>query len=315
MRRVMTPTLLLIVPVEWAGLWTAPLSTGAVRVLVHGRDVYAPEQIDYVLSFRPPRGVLARMTCLKAVFCLGAGVDGFLANGDYPARVPLVRFVDPTLSAEMAQFVLLHVLLIHRHQRLFDAAQSKRQWRQMFLPRPTEATRVGFLGLGEIGAFAAESLLRLGFPVSGWSRTRKTIAGVKSFAGDGELDDFLGQTDILVCLLALTRKTKGILNARTFAAMPKGSYVINVARGRHMVETDLLAALASGQLAGAVLDVFETEPLPDDSPLWGHPKITVTPHIAAISEPPVAARWVLDGIAKFERGEKPANIVDVETAY
>jgi glyoxylate/hydroxypyruvate reductase len=309
------PNLLLLVPVSWAGLWTTHLATGAVNALVHDRDPYAPEDIDYVLSFRPPPGVLQRLPRLKAAFCLGAGVDGFLSNGDYPAHIPLVRFVDRTLSAEMTQYVLLHVLMIHRHQRLFDAAQPLRRWAQMILPRRTEDTHIGLLGMGEIGAFAAESLRRLGFTLSGWSRTRKRIDGVKSFAGDDELHAFLGQADIVVCLLSLTRKTKGILNAKSFAAMRKGSHVVNVARGGHLIEADLIAALDSGHLAGAVLDVFEKEPLPETSPIWTHPKITVTPHIAAISEPPVAVRWVLEGIASFERGERPANIVDVETAY
>ena len=273
------------------------------------------ETIDYVLSFRPPSGLLASLPNLKAVFSLGAGVDGFLHDGDYPARVPLVRFVDETLSAEMAQFVLMHVLIHHRHQRLFDAAQPKHKWRQMVLPRRTEDTRIGMLGLGEIGAFTAQRLRELGFPVSGWSRTRKNYPGIKSFAGDGELKDFLAQSDITVCLLSLTRKTTGILNAEAFAAMPQGGFVINVARGGHLIEADLIAALDSGHLSGAVLDVFDTEPLPESSPLWSHPKITVTPHVAAISQPAVAAQFVLEGIAKFERGEKPDNIVDVATAY
>jgi len=308
-----TPTLLMVVPEKWSGLWETPL--GALNLVLHGRDAYAPQDVDYVLSFRPPSGLLASLPNLKAVFSLGAGVDGFLHDGDYPARVPLVRFVDETLSAEMAQFVLMHVLIHHRHQRLFDAAQPKHKWRQMVLPRRTEDTRIGMLGLGEIGAFTAQRLRELGFPVSGWSRTRKNYPGIKSFAGDGELKDFLAQSDITVCLLSLTRKTTGILNAKAFAAMPQGGFVINVARGGHVVEADLIAALDSGHLSGAVLDVFDTEPLPENSPLWSHPKITVTPHVAAISQPAVAAQFVLDGIAKFERGEKPDNIVDVATAY
>ena len=308
-----TPTLLMVVPEKWSGLWETPL--GALNLVLHGRDAYAPEDVDYVLSFRPPSGLLASLPNLKAVFSLGAGVDGFLHDGDYPARVPLVRFVDETLSAEMAQFVLMHVLIHHRHQRLFDAAKPKHKWRQMVLPRRTEDTRIGMLGLGEIGAFTAQRLRELGFPVSGWSRTRKNYPGIKSFAGDGELKDFLAQSDITICLLSLTRKTTGILNAKAFAAMPQGGFVINVARGGHVVEADLIAALDSGHLSGAVLDVFDTEPLPENSPLWSHPKITVTPHVAAISQPAVAAQFVLDGIAKFERGEKPDNIVDVATAY
>jgi len=309
------PNLLMIVPARWSELASASPNQDVVNILVHGRDAYAPESIDYVLSFRPPAGLLRTFTNLKAAFSLGAGVDGFLCDPDYPRRVPLVRFADKTLAAEMAQFVLMHVLIHHRRQHLFDEAQSKRQWRQMVLPRRTEDTRIAILGLGEIGGFVAQRFVELGFPVSGWSRTRKDFSGVKSFAGDEELVSFLGQVDILVCLLSLTRRTAGILNAGTFAAMPAGGFVINVARGAHLIEPDLIAALDGGHLSGAVLDVFEEEPLPKTSPLWSHPKITVTPHIAAISQPAIAVQSVLDGIAAFERGERPANIVDIETAY
>lgn len=309
------PNLLMIVPAKWSGLWTAKLDESSLNILVHGRDLYAPESIDYVLSFLPPPGLLKTFANLKAAFSLGAGVDGFLSDPDYPRRVPLVRFVDRSLSAEMAQYVLMQVLIHHRHQRFFDEAQAARKWRQMVLPRRTEDTRVAMLGLGEIGSFTAGRLMELGFPVSAWSRGRKNLPGLKSFAGDAELDAFLAQADILVCLLSLTRKTAGILGAKTFAAMPEGGFVINVARGGHLVEADLIAALDSGHLSGAALDVFGEEPLPESSPLWSHPKITLTPHIAAISQPAIAVQYVLDGIAAFEHGERPDNIVNVETAY
>ena len=158
-------------------------------------------------------------------------------------------------------------------------------------------------------------MIDLGFQVSGWSRTPKSLKGLKSFAGDDQLDAFLGQTDILICLLSLTRKTRGILNAKTFAALPKGALVINVARGAHLVERDLVAARDSGQLSGAVLDVFNEEPLPAASPLWHHDKVTITPHISAVSQPAVVMRYIRDGIAAFERGETPDNLVAVATAY
>ncbi len=303
----------MIVPQKWAGL--AGSSLTGIDVFLEGKDAYKPDEIDYALSFRPAPGLLARLPRLKAAFSLGAGVDGFLADPGYPKHVPLVRFVDRTLSAEMAQFVLLQVLMHHRLQRFFDASQKEHKWRQRVLPRRTEDTRVGFLGLGEIGAFTAPRVADLGFAVSSWTRNRKTIPGIRSFAGDGEMGAFLGQTDILVCLLSLTRRTAGILNARTFAALPKDAFVINVARGAHLIEKDLIAALDCGHLSGAVLDVFEEEPLPADSPLWDHPKVTVTPHVAAISQPPVVVKYVLDGIAAFERGGRPDNIVDVERAY
>lgn len=307
------PTLLLIVPAKWRGSWSPLLAP--VKLAMEGQDAYDPAAIDYALSFHPPTGLLKTLPNLKAVFSLGAGVDGFLCDPDYPKAVPLVRFVDRTLTAEMAQYVLMHILIRHRMQRFFDEAQRRGQWRQMMLDRPTELTRVGFLGLGEMGAFAAARTAELGFPVSGWSRTRKTLPGVTSFAGEAQFAAFLGQADILVCLLSLTRQTRGILSARAFAAMPEGGFVINAARGAHLVERDLIAALDSGHLSGAALDVFAEEPLPAASPLWQHPKVTVTPHVAAISQPAVVAKFVLDGIAAFERGERPDNIVDVETAW
>jgi glyoxylate/hydroxypyruvate reductase A len=229
--------------------------------------------------------------------------------------VPLVRFVDVTLAREMAQYVVMHTLLIHRHQRHFDEGQEKKEWRQMMLPRPSAQTRVGVLGLGEIGSVAAERLAMFDFSVSGWSRTRKSVPGVISFAGESELPAFLGQCDIMTCLLPLTPQTRGIMNAKFFALLPKGAWIVNVARGQHLVESDLIAALDSGHLAGAVLDVFETEPLPPDNPLWTHPKVTVTPHIAAISAPEAAVRYIVDGIARAERGEALKDVVDLGKGY
>jgi glyoxylate/hydroxypyruvate reductase A len=307
------PKLLIIVSPKWKGLMEADLDNA--EVVLDGRDAYRPESIDYVMSFTPPPGKIASLPNLKAAFCLGAGVDGFLSDPDYPRAVPLVRFVDRTLSAEMAQYVLMHVLIHHRRQRFFDAAQRDSRWRQQTLPRRTEDTRIGLLGFGEIGSFAAARLIDLGFDVAAFSRSAKTMPGLTSFTGDGQLGAFLGRTDILICLMALTRKTAGILNAKTFAVLPKGAFIINVARGGHLVEPDLIAAIDSGHLSGAVLDVFQEEPLPATSPLWHHANVTITPHIAAVSDPDVVLKYVRDGIAAFERGERPDNIVDVDTAY
>lgn len=310
-------TLLLVVPIAWAPLWTTPLAEIApdLKLAVDGRDTYEKSDIDYVLSFRPAPGFLAMLPNLKAVFSLGAGVDGFLADTDYPRNVPLVRFVDHTLSREMAQFVVMHVLMHHRQQPFFEQAQKDAKWRQTIPPRRTEDTRVGILGLGEIGALTAGHLRDLDFQVSGWSRTKKNVAGVKSYAGEAELDAFLASTDILVCLLPLTPDTRGILNAKSFAKLPNGAYVINVARGGHLIEPDLIAALDSGHLSGAVLDVFQTEPLPEDNPLWKHPKVIVTPHIGAISDPRVAAKYVHDRIVKHQRGGALDNLVDLDRGY
>ena len=310
-------TLLAVVPTFIAKLWTDPLAQYApwLKVVIHGQDEYKPEDIDYALGFRPPPGLFKTLPNLKVIFSLGAGVDGFLSDKDFPKQIPLVRFVDRTLSREMTQYVVLHTLMFHRTQRQFARAQAEKQWAQMFPPRRTEDTRIGILGLGEIGTMAGERLRDLDFPVAGWSRTKKTVPGIKSFAGDGELEAFLGQSDILVCLLPLTPATHHILNRKTFAQLPQGAYVINAARGGHLAEDDLIAAIDSGHLAGATLDVFETEPLPATSPIWTHPKITVTPHVAAMTDPRVASRTVADAIAGHMKGAKLDNVVDFELGY
>ncbi|HEY2884336.1 MAG TPA: glyoxylate/hydroxypyruvate reductase A [Rhizomicrobium sp.] len=311
----MLPTLLLILPPGWDRYWDEPLAATHVRVLVEGQEPYSLEEIDYVLGFRPRPGFLKTLPNLKAIFSLGAGIDGFLSDPDFPKHVPLIRFVDETLSREMAQYVVMHVLIQHRAERMFASAQREATWRQVMLARRTEDTRVGILGLGEIGSMAARSLRDLGFAVSGWSRTKKEIDGIRSYAGEDERDAFLAQCDFLVCVLPLTPETRHILNAELFAKLPKGAHIINVARGGHLVEADLIAALDSGHLSGATLDVFEHEPLPETTPIWRHPKIIATPHIAAITSPSAAARYVLDGIAALERGEKLANVVDLARGY
>ena len=311
------PTLLLAVPPSWSGLWTVPLAEVApdLIVKVHDKDAYDPASIDYALSFKPPPGLLKTLPNLKAVFSLGAGVDGFIADPDYPRHIPLTRFVDHTLSREMAQYCVMHALIRHRRQRGFDAFQRESKWRQSFPEQRTEDTRIGILGLGEIGTLVAARLREHDFTVAGWSRTKKTVDGVESFAGDAQLQPFLGRSDILICLLPLTPQTRHILNKNTFAMLPKDGFVINVARGGHLVESDLIAAIDSGHLSGAALDVFETEPLPPTSPLWQHPKITVTPHIAAMSDPRRMAQMAANGIARCESGLPLENVVDFARGY
>lgn len=310
-------TILLSAPTSWGDVWLRPIAEIAPehRICVDGRDSYRPDEITYVLSFRPPKGLLASLPNLKLAFSMGAGVDGFFAHGDYPEHVPLVRLVDHGLARDMVHYVILHTLIFHRGQRAFDAHQREGTWRQSLLARSPQDTRVGILGLGEIGALAAEHLRDLDFSVAGWSRGRKQIKGIESFAGAGEFDRFLARSDILVCVLPLTRETRNILNRDTFAKLPRGAFIINVARGGHLVEDDLVAAIDAGHLSGAALDVFQTEPLPGRSPLWAHPAITVTPHIAAISDPRAVARMAVEGIARFERGEPLQNLVDFSAGY
>jgi len=304
-----------MLPPGWDALGRSGFESPAFDAVLADRDAYKPDEINYFAGFRPPPGFLKTLLRLKAVLSLGAGVDAFLRDPEFPRHLPLVRFVDPTLMHEMAQYVAMHILIAHRDQRLYDSQQRSRQWRQHMLRRPSRDTRVGILGLGDIGAVIAASLLPFGFQLSGWSRSRKAIPGVKSFAGPSELPQFLAGCDYCACVLPLTAGTRGIMNAGFFARLPKGAFVINVARGGHLIEEDLIAALDSGHLSGAVLDVFQTEPLPDDSPIWTHPKITVTPHIAGITDPKAALAYVADCVTRCEGGKPLENVVDPAKGY
>jgi glyoxylate/hydroxypyruvate reductase len=309
------PNVLFLLPPGWDALSKTLFGHAAFNSFLHGKDHYAPQQIDYFVGFRPPHGFLKGLPRLKAIFSLGAGVDGFLRDPEFPRHLPVVRFVDETLQREMAQYVTMHCLIIHRQQRAFDTAQNEKIWRQRMLTRPSRELRIGILGMGDIGAVTAERLLMFDFQVFGWSRTRKTVPGVTSFAGPQELPGFLAQCDIMVCMLPLTPETEGIMNARLFAGLPQGAWVMNVGRGGHCNEQDLLAALDSDHLAGAVLDVFQTEPLPPDNVLWTHPKVTVTPHIAGITDPRNAAAFVVDCVTRAQSGAPFKNVVDLNRGY
>jgi glyoxylate/hydroxypyruvate reductase A len=304
-----------MLPPGWDALGKDTFASASFDAVLDGREEYRPEEITYFSGFRPPPGFLKTLPNLKGMFSLGAGVDGFLRDPELPRHLPLVRFVNPTLMHEMAQYVVMHVMIAHRGQRFFDDAQRESQWRQRMLARPSRDTRIGILGLGDIGGTIAVDLLPFDFQVSGWSRTRKTIPGVKSFAGEDELPQFLAQCDYCACVLPLTEDTRGIMNAAFFAQLPQGAWVINVARGAHLIEEDLIAALDSGHLAGAVLDVFQTEPLPENSPIWLHPKITATPHIAGITDARAALDYVADCVTRCETGRPLENVVDLSKGY
>ena len=299
----------------WLDLGREIFASPHYDTLFAGRDTFAPQDVNYFVGHRPPHGYLKSLPNLKLVIALSAGVDGFMADPDFPRNIPLVRFTDPSLAYEMAQYVTMHVLMIHRHQREIDAARAEHRWDKFMLPRATAKTRIGILGLGEIGGKIAERLALFGFKVSGWSRSLKSIAGVKSYSGQNGLKEFLGQCDMVVCVLPKTPQTENIMNAELFAALPQGAWVINVARGSLLVEADLIAALDSGHLGGAVLDVFRTEPLPPDNPLWSHPKIIVTPHVAGITDPRLALFYVGETVEKFEKGQPLADIVDMDRGY
>jgi glyoxylate/hydroxypyruvate reductase A len=277
-------------------------------------EIGNPAEIDYALVWRPEAGFLASLPNLKLILSLGAGVDHLLGDPRLPRHLPIVRLVDPHMTDAMSEYVVLQVLNLHRRDLDYRAQQQAGIWRELDQPNAAER-RVGILGLGELGQDAAKKLRALGFDVAGWSRSERTVAGVGSYAGAAGLAPLLARSEVVVCLLPLTAETEGILNARTLALLPRGAALVNAARGAHLVEEDLLAALASGQISAAVLDVFREEPLPAGHPFWHHPRIVVTPHVAAFTNPTTAAPIILDNIRRFEEGLPLLNRVDPARGY
>jgi len=272
------------------------------------------QSIRYALAWKQPPGSLAGLPNLRRVLVLGAGVDGVLDDPDLPEGVAVIRLVGAGLPAPMAQYALYAVL--HFHRRMSDYFEQQRA--ALWQPRaelPARLWPVGVMGLGVIGAHVAQRIAQSGYPVAGWSRSGTVVEGVDCFAGAGGFGPFLARAQVLINVLPLTAATRGILNARAFAAMPRGAYVVNIGRGAHLVEQDLIAALDSGQLGGAVLDVFEREPLPADHPFWRHPGIRVTPHVAAPTAADEAQAQIVDNIRRMERGEAPLGLVERSRGY
>jgi glyoxylate/hydroxypyruvate reductase A len=277
-------------------------------------EVGEAHDIEFALCWNHPRGEFQKYKNLKCIASLGAGVDHILRDPDLPAGVPVTRVVEPCMAQSMSEYAVLGVLNYCRQFDSYRTNQSQKKW-QPRLPLLAADMRIGIMGLGQLGKDAAQKLSYLGFPVTGWSQTPKDIEGVKCLAGEDALDDFLSQTRILICMLPLTPKTRGILNHKTFDKLPAGAYVINIARGQHLIEKDLLAALDSGQLGGACLDVFGVEPLPEDHPFWSHPKITVTPHISSITYPKAVAPQIIENYKRTKTGKPLLNVVDVKRGY
>jgi glyoxylate/hydroxypyruvate reductase len=296
---------------RWHGELTRLMSDIDIRIWP---ELGNPAEIDYALVWRPEPGLLASLTNLRLILSLGAGVDHILRDPNLPGHVPIVRLVDPYLTDAMSEYVLLQVLRLHRQDLDYRAQEQGEIWHE--LPQKNAGERpVGILGFGEIGQDSARKLAALGFPVAGWGRRERALAGFRIYAGADGLSRLLAHTEILVCLLPLTPKTDGILCARTFAALPRGAGLVNAGRGGHLVEADLIPALDSGRLSAAALDVFREEPLPPGHPFWRHPRILVTPHIAGITNPRTAAPIVLENIRRFEEGRPLLNEVDRTQGY
>lgn len=274
-----------------------------------------PAMVDYALVWDPEPGRLGRMPRLRAIFGSGAGVDAIVADPHLPKGIPLVRCVPPEATQRMAEFVCWSVLSLNKDARRMALGQARREWDYFEPPFAAAARTVGIMGLGAMGLRSAEVLRAIGIPVVGWSRTRKSVPGMECFAGAAELPEFLARSEVLVCLLPATPETKGLIAAPLLARLPRGAGLVQVGRGAHQVLPDILAALDDGQLSGAVLDVFEPEPLPPDNPPWTHPKVIVTPHVASLPSRLERARYVAGCIARFERGEPLPNLYDPERGY
>lgn len=272
------------------------------------------EDIQFVLCWKHPRGILKRYPNLKVISSLGAGVDHLLSDPDLPVNIPIVRIVDPELAHAMSEFV---IGLIFNHLRSFTQYhENKKQklWKiNAFQIAPN--IQVGIMGMGILGQDLANKLIAIGFNVVGWAQSEKDIKNVRVYVGNAEFDQFLSETNILVCLLPLTEQTKNILNKHTFLKVKDQAFVINVARGDHLVDEDLIEMIDSKKLSGASLDVFRIEPLPENHPFWTHPKINITPHIASLTNPNSVAPQIINNYQRAKSKQPLLNQVSAKLGY
>ncbi len=272
------------------------------------------DTVRYTLVWKPPIGWHRQFPGLRAILSLGAGVDAIVADPDLPPDLPITRLRDAGMAQQMAEYALYGALHFHRRMDEYARQQAGSIWRHL-APKLTSERCVGVMGLGVLGSAAAAMLARTGFEVAGWSRTRHEIDGVACWAGATEFGGFLARSEILVNFLPLTPDTVGILDAAALSRLPRGACVVNPARGAHVVEADLLAALDHGHIRGAMLDVFAEEPIPVAHPFWRHPGVVVTPHIAATTIASEASGQVIDNLRRLERGEAPVGIVNRTAGY
>lgn len=272
------------------------------------------EEIRYALIWKLDDGALRSLPSLRAIFALGAGVDQILRDPQFPREIPLFRLVDAGLKEQMAEYAIYGVLHHNRKMEAYRAQSAARQWVMLDAVHPSQRT-VGVMGLGVFGSDVARKLAMLGFRVVGWSRIAKALDGVKCYAGADGFEEFLARSEIVINLLPLTSETRGILSRRLFDRLPHGAALIHLGRGGHLVEPDLLQALDAGRIAWAMLDVFPTEPLPENHPFWGHPAVLVTPHVAAQPLADLGIDQVVANLERFERGELVLGRVDPAVGY
>ena len=307
-------TLLFKIDDERGSAWKTLFNTHAPDIDVRlWPDIGDPGQVRYFASWESPKDLSARFPNLEVVFATSAGVDQFDLN-TLPEPIEVVRMLDPGIAQGIVEYVCFAVLSLHRDMPLYLEQQRQNQWQTRPLT-PARQRRIGVMGLGNLGVAALNALRPFGFSLSGWARSEKDIDGVQCFAGEQQLQPFLNQCDVLICMLPLTEDTRGILNADTFAALPHGARLINLGRGGHLVEADLLDALASGQIEHAILDVLNDEPPSQDHPYWQHPRIWLTPHIGAMTSPATAFDGLLANIRRHQNGEAMHGAVARNEGY
>ena len=276
-------------------------------------DIGDPAAVRFLAAWEPPDDLATRFPNLQVLFSSGAGVDQF-DFAALPPTLPIVRMIEPGIVRGMVEYVCHAVLDLHRDMPAYRRQQAHGEWKALPV-RPASQRRISVLGLGSLGQAVLAQLPAFGFDCAGWSRSRHAIDAVACYAGDAELPAFLARTDILVCLLPLTDATRGFLDARVFAQLSRGASLVHVGRGPQLIVDDLLAALNDGQMAEAVLDVTDPEPLPSTHALWRHPRVRITPHIASMTQPLSAAEVVVDNLQRHATGEPMVGLVDRARGY
>lgn len=276
-------------------------------------EVGDPHAVRFLAAWTPPAALSTSFPNLEILFCTGAGID-HLDLSAVPASVRVVRMIEPGIADGMVEYVTLSVLAVHRDWFAYGRQQQHQRWEPLCV-RPAASRRVGVLGLGVLGKASIKRLQSFGFACAGWSRSAHRVEGVDCYAGAVELPAFLARTDILVCLLPLTDTTRGMLDRKLFDALPAGAALINVGRGGHVVQQDLLQALGAGKICTAILDVTDPEPLPPDHLFWHHPRVVLTPHIASETQPETAVDAVLANIQRHRNGEPLMGLIDRGRGY
>ncbi|MBS6437367.1 MULTISPECIES: 2-hydroxyacid dehydrogenase [Pantoea] len=295
-------------------LWQQWLAQHAPDIQLHlWPETGDPLEVEMLIAWQPPERLLETFPGLKALLSVGAGADQFDLAA-LPPDLPVVRMIEPGLTQGMVEYVTFAVLGIHRDMVRYLQQQRDAQW-QAHSVRPATARRVGVMGLGELGQATLRQLAALGFDCAGWSRTPRQLDGVRCFHGAAQRAAFLARCDILVCLLPLTAETRGLLNRDLFAQLPPGAALVQAGRGAQLNHADLLAALDSGRLGAAVIDVTDPEPLPPSHPFWRHPAIWLTPHIASQTQNESAVAALLENLRRYQRGEPMIGLIDRTRGY